>query len=165
MAVGKTSIGKHLAAALGREFFDSDQVIEERAGCRSPGYSMWRASGPFATGSRAVIDELTSKASIVLATGGGAVLRPANRRALRGRGCAVHLYSPIDRLLERAAQDRRRPLLQEGDPRETLERLWHDRKPLYDEVADYRFLTTGQGARALAEDVERTLRSEGVIRD
>ena len=165
MAVGKTSIGKHLAASLGREFFDSDQVIEERSGVPIAWMFDVEGESAFRDREQAVIDEFTSMESIVLATGGGAVLRPANRRALRSRGCAVHLYSPIDRLMKRAAKDRRRPLLQQGDPRETLERLWQERKPLYNEVADYRFLTTGQGARALAEDVERTLRSEGVIRD
>ena len=165
MAVGKTSIGKHLAASLGREFFDSDQVIEERSGVPIAWMFDVEGESAFRDREQAVIDEFTSMESIVLATGGGAVLRPANRRALRSRGCAVHLYSPIDRLMERAAKDKRRPLLQQGDPRETLERLWQERKPLYNEVADYRFLTTGQGARALAEDVERTLRSEGVIRD
>ena len=165
MAVGKTSIGRHLATSLQRDFFDSDQVIEERAGVPIAWIFDVEGEQAFRDREQAVIDELTGKEGIVLATGGGAVLRSANRRALSSRGCAVHLYSPIDRLLERAAKDKRRPLLQQGDPRETLERLWHDRKPLYDEVADYRFQTTGQGARALAEDVERTLRSEGVIRD
>ena len=165
MAVGKTSIGKHLAASLGREFFDSDQIIEERAGVPIAWIFDVEGERAFRDREQAVIDEFTGRQSIVLATGGGAVLRPANRRALRGRGCAVHLYSPVDRLIERTAKDARRPLLQQGDPQETLERLWQERKPLYNEVADYRFLTTGQSARALAEDVERTLRSEGVIRD
>jgi shikimate kinase len=84
----------------------------------------------------AVIDELTQKKDIILATGGGAVLYPANRTRLAERGVVVYLYASIDELLRRTARDRHRPLLQTPDRRARLEELMAQRDPLYREVAD-----------------------------
>ena len=163
MAVGKSTIGRLLARSLGRDFFDSDQVIEERAGAPVAWIFDVEGEQGFRDREQAVIEELTRKDGIVLATGGGAVLRPANRTALAGRGCVVHLDSSVDQLLERTCRDRHRPILQVGDRRETLDRLLADRTPLYAEIADYRFFTDDQSAKALAGRIERTLQDDGVV--
>ena len=163
MAVGKSTIGRLLADSLGREFFDSDHVIEERAGAPVAWIFDVEGESGFRDREQAVIDELTQKEGIVLATGGGAVLRPANRGMLAGRGCVVHLDSSVDRLVERTCRDRKRPILQAGDRRETLNRLLEDRSPLYAEIADYRFFTDNQGTRALARKIERRLQDDGVV--
>lgn len=165
MGSGKTSVGRHLAQSLGREFWDSDQVIEQRTGAPIAWIFDLEGEQAFRDREQAVIDELTGKEGIVLATGGGVVLRADNRRALRSRGCVVHLDSSVDRLLKRIGKDKTRPLLQQGGARATLQRLQAERRPLYDEVADYRFSPGGHGARALAQDIEGALRRDGVIRD
>lgn len=163
MAVGKSTIGRLLAQALGREFFDSDCVIEERAGAPVAWIFDVEGEQGFRDREQAVIDELTCKDGIVLATGGGAVLRPANRSMLGARGCVVHLDSSVDRLVARTCRDRKRPILQGSDRRETLRRLLEERSPLYTEIADYRFVTDDQGPRILAGTIERRLQQDGVL--
>ena len=162
MAVGKSTVGRLVAQSLGREFFDSDHVIEERAGAPVAWIFDVEGEQGFRDREQAVIDELTQKEGIVLATGGGAVLRPTNRNLLASRGCVVHLDSSVDQLVERTCRDRKRPILQVGDRRETLNRLLADRSPLYAEIADYRFITDNKSARALARKIERTLQDDGI---
>lgn len=163
MAVGKSTIGQLLAASLGREFFDSDHVIEERAGAPVAWIFDVEGEQGFRNREHTVVDDLTRKDGIVLATGGGTVLGEANRNMLAGRGCVVHLDSSIDQLVERTHRDRKRPMLQDGDRRETLQRLVDERSPLYREIADYRFVTDHQGPKALAKRIEQQLREDGVI--
>ena len=163
MAVGKSTIGRLLAQSLGREFFDSDQVIEERAGAPVAWIFDVEGEQGFRDREQAVIDELTHREGIVLATGGGAVLRPANRKALAGRGCVVHLDSSVEQLVERTCRDKKRPILQAGDRRQTLERLLELRSPLYSEIADYRFVTENQGPKSLAKTIERLLQHDGIV--
>ena len=163
MAVGKSTIGRLLAQSLGREFFDSDHIIEQRAGAPVAWIFDVEGEQGFRDREQAVIDELTGKQGIVLATGGGAVLRPENRSALAGRGCVVHLDSSVEQLVERTCRDRKRPILKGGDRRETFERLLRDRAPLYAEIADYRFLTDHKGPKALARKIERQLRDDGIV--
>ena len=163
MAVGKSTIGRLLAQSLGREFFDSDRVIEERAGAPVAWIFDVEGEQGFRNREQAVIDDLTRKEGIVLATGGGAVLREANRSMLAGRGCVVHLDSSVDQLVERTRRDRKRPILRDGDRRETLQRLVEERGPLYREIADYRYLTDRQGPKALARRIEYQLYEDGVV--
>ena len=163
MAVGKSTIGRLLAQSLGRKFLDSDHVIEERAGAPVAWIFDMEGEQGFRDREQAVIDELTRQDGIVLATGGGVVLRPVNRNALAGRGCVVHLDSSVERLVERTCRDRKRPILRGGDRRETLNRLREARSPLYAEIADYRFCTDHQGAKALAGKIERALQDDGVL--
>lgn len=163
MAVGKSTVGRLLAQALGAEFFDTDQVIEERAGADVAWIFDVEGEKGFRDREEQIIDELTQKQGIVLATGGGAVLRSCNRKRLAARGIVVHLDSPVDRLVERTQHDRKRPLLQQGEARDTLARLQVERAPLYEEIADYRFVTDRQGPRMLARAVERKLREDGIV--
>ena len=164
MASGKTTVGRLLAQSLGWAFFDSDQVIEERAGAPVAWIFDLEGEDKFRDREQRVIEELTQKERIVLATGGGAVLRPGNRRKLAARGWVVHLDCPLERLLERTAQDRRRPLLQGVDARQTLEKLHRERAPLYEEIAHYRFVPEEQsGPRVLARRIECALREDGRV--
>ncbi len=163
MAVGKSTVGRSLAQRLGYEFFDSDKVIEERAGADVGWIFDVEGEEGFRERETQVLDELTAREGIVLATGGGAVIRAENRKILAARGVVVHLDSPLERLLERTEKDRKRPLLQNGDPKDTLARLQHERGPLYEEIADYRFVTDRQSPKALARDIETCLRDNGII--
>ena len=163
MAVGKSTVGRLLAQSLGFVFYDSDQVIEERAGASISWIFDVEGEVGFRDREEHVLDDLTQQQGIVLATGGGAVLRPANRKVLANRGIVVHLDSPLDRLVQRTRRDRKRPLLQQGNPRATLARLQNEREPLYREIADYRFVTDRQGPKALARQIEDKLKEDGLV--
>jgi shikimate kinase len=163
MAVGKSTVGRLLADALGMKFYDADQVVEERAGAPISWIFDVEGEEGFRDREQQALDDLTREHGIVLATGGGAVVRAENRAVLASRGVVVHLDSPLERLLERTRKDRKRPLLRNGDAAEILSRLAAERGPLYQEIADYRFVTDRQGARTLARDIEQRLRDDGVI--
>ena len=163
MAVGKSTVGRLLAQQLGYRFFDTDHIIEERAGADVAWIFDVEGEQGFRDRESQVIDELTRLQEVVVATGGGAVLRESNRKLLGSRGCVVHLDSPLDRLLERTQKDKKRPLLQSGNPGETLARLQRQREPLYQEVADYRFVTDRQGPRTLVRSIVKRLEEDGVV--
>ena len=145
MGAGKTSIGRQLADALGMEFFDSDHEIEARSGATIPWIFDVEGEEGFRRREQAMIDELSQRQNIVLATGGGAVLSEANRNYLKTRGTVIYLSASIDLLLKRTQRDRNRPLLQTENPRARLEELMQTREPLYRDVADI-VLETGDNS-------------------
>ncbi len=157
MGAGKTTVGRQLADALGRPFLDTDHVIEERAGAKIPWIFDVEGEAGFRDREAAVIDELTRRDGIVLATGGGVVLREENRRALHDRGTVIYLHGSVEHLYHRTARDRRRPLLQQGDRRATLQRLLTEREPLYRKTAHHVFVSDRRPARALVEEIRRRL--------
>lgn len=157
MAVGKSTVGRQLADALSRPFFDADQEIERRAGAEISWIFDVEGETGFREREASVIDELTQKEGIVLATGGGAILREDNRRHLAARGLVFHLDSPIDKLVARTRRDSKRPLLQGGDPARTLRDLKAARGPLYAAVADHRVMTDHRGAGAVTRKILRLL--------
>ncbi len=163
MAVGKSTVGRLLAQQLGFSFLDTDHVIEERAGADVAWIFDVEGEQGFRDRETQVIDELSQLEGVVVATGGGAVLRECNRQMLAARGCVVYLDSPLERLLERTQKDKKRPLLKSGDPTETLARLRVEREPLYNEISDYRFLTDRQGPKLLARSIARRLEQDGVV--
>ncbi|MEX1056916.1 MAG: shikimate kinase, partial [Natronospirillum sp.] len=116
MGAGKSTLGRILAALLEREFVDSDRVIEERAGANIPWIFDLEGEVGFRDRETQVIDELTQQADLVLATGGGAVMRSDNRRFLASRGVVVYLRTRVESQLARTEKDRNRPLLQQQDP-------------------------------------------------
>jgi len=136
MGAGKTTIGRGLARVLGREFIDLDHELETRCGVRVPVIFEIEGEGGFRKREAAALDHCTQRRGIVLATGGGAVLAPENRRLLRERGVVVYLRASVDELFRRTSRDRNRPLLANPDPRGTLCDLIARREPLYEEVAD-----------------------------
>lgn len=136
MGAGKTTIGKQLARQLGRTFYDSDRVIEERTGANIPLIFEMEGEEGFRRREKAVIAELTQLHDIVLATGGGVILDPDNRDQITRQGFVIYLNAPLDHLFNRTSKDKNRPLLQTADPRKKLEEILKIRDPLYREVAD-----------------------------
>jgi len=153
MGAGKTTIGRQLAEALGYIFLDSDHEIEQRTGANIPLIFDVEGEAGFRRREAAVIDELTQRSGLVLATGGGAVLDPDNRTHLKARGRVIYLAASIAKLLERTARDRNRPLLQTGDPRAKLEELMALRDPLYRDVADIVVDTDRGSVRRVVKDI------------
>lgn len=137
MGAGKTTVGKQLAKCLGIQFYDSDREIETRTGVDIPVVFEYEGEEGFRRRECSVLAELTQLDSIVLATGGGAILAPENRRCLRANGFVVYLRCMVDRQLERTLKDVHRPLLNTENPREKLEYLMQIRTPLYESCADY----------------------------
>lgn len=136
MGAGKTTIGRGLARALGREFIDLDHELEARCGVRVPIIFEIEGEDGFRKREAAALDDCSSRRGIVLATGGGAILAQDNRRMLRERGVVVYLRASLDELFRRTSRDRNRPLLSNPDPRGTLRDLMVKRAPLYEEAAD-----------------------------
>lgn len=139
MGVGKTTIGRLLAQAAGLEFIDCDRELEARAGASVATIFEVEGEEGFRRREAALLDELTRRHGIVLATGGGAVLREDNRRALRERGLVVYLHSTVDEIVRRTRRDTARPLLQTENPRARIEQLVHEREPLYRQTAHLSF--------------------------
>ena len=143
MGAGKSTVGKQLAKALGRDFYDTDKEIERRTGVSISWIFEMEGESGFRQREQKVLDELSQLKNIVLATGGGIVLPEENRRMLRSRGYVVYLSTSIEQLLRRTNKDKNRPLLQTDNPRETVKALMAERTPLYQGVADIE-LRTGE---------------------
>jgi len=161
MGSGKTAVGKRLAALLGKEFVDSDAEIERRCGVDIRYIFEKEGEARFRERERDVIAALTALDGVVVATGGGAVLDPQNRERLSGSGTVIYLEATIDAQLKRTKPSRNRPLLMNGDPRATLEKLMSIRRPLYESIADIRIETTGRQVAAVAADVRAALDAKG----
>ncbi len=135
MGAGKTTVGRMLAKRLGRPFLDSDHEIVERTGVPIPTIFEIEGEDGFRRREAQTIHDLTAGADLVLATGGGVVINPENRRRLHETGWVVYLNVPPRLLYERTRHDRNRPLLQVEDPLARLEELHAVRDPLYRETA------------------------------
>ncbi|MEY1662974.1 shikimate kinase AroK [Isoalcanivorax beigongshangi] len=153
MGAGKSTLGKYLGQQLGWPFLDADKVIVERTGADIPWIFDMEGEEGFRRREEEVIDDLTQEPGIVLATGGGAVLRDSNRRHLHERGRVFYLWTPVDVQLARTRHDRNRPLLQTADPAAVLEALMTVRDPLYRDVAHHIIPTTSGNLRKVAEQV------------
>jgi shikimate kinase len=155
MGSGKSTIGRQLAALLGLSFQDSDHEIQRRTGVDIPTVFEFEGEAGFRARERAVIDELTMVDGQVLATGGGAVLDPENRRALASRGVVVYLHCSPEQQYRRTSHDRNRPLLQTEDPLKRLRELMAVRDPLYRETADLVVSTEKRSAATVAREIAR----------
>lgn len=136
MGAGKSTIGRLLAKELRLPFKDSDKEIELRTGANIPWIFDKEGEPGFRDREQAMIAELCASDGVVLATGGGAVMREANRRALHAGGRVVYLHASVEQQVGRTARDRNRPLLRTADPAKTLRDLLAIRDPLYREIAD-----------------------------
>lgn len=157
MGSGKTTIGKALAKQTHKPFYDSDHEIERRTGVKIPVIFDIEGEDGFRLREEEVIADLVRQKDIVLATGGGAVIREKNRDALKQHGLVIYLRASVDDLLARTAHDRNRPLLQTADPRAKLEELFKARDPLYREVADLVVDTSKQPIHQLIHSILKEL--------
>jgi len=158
MGSGKTAVGRSIARHLGRPFYDSDTEIVRRTGVDIPYIFEKEGEAGFREREREAIEALAALRGIVLATGGGAILLPANRRLLAQRGCVVYLETSVEQQAERVKQGRNRPLLSNVDPATRLEELMAVRDPLYREIADITIATDGRRVKAVADDIVRMIR-------
>jgi shikimate kinase len=160
MGSGKSTIGRQLANNLKKEFKDSDHEIVARTGASIPLIFEIEGEEGFRRREAAMIDELTLLDGIVLATGGGAVLREENRHHIKQRGVVIYLYASVDQLFERTSRDHNRPLLQTENPRQKLQELMEQRDPLYREVADMVVHTDDRSIRSVVKEILVRLRQE-----
>jgi len=159
---GKSTVGRQLARRLQLPFTDSDQVIEQRLGCPIREYFEREGEERFRDVEESVIDELTQQAG-VLSTGGGAVLRAANREHLHSRGKVVYLKSTPEELFRRLRHDTQRPLLQVADPLQRLRDLYAVRDPLYRETAHFVIETGRPSVATLVNMIVMQLELAGFV--
>lgn len=157
MGAGKSTLGRLLAGALKRPFYDSDKVIEERCGASIPWIFDLEGEQGFRNRESQALEELTQLQGVVLATGGGAVLRQENRNALKERGIVIFLRTTVEQQLIRTGKDRNRPLLQTENPRQRLEEMRNLRDPLYLETAHLVIDTDQRPARQVMLDIKQQL--------
>ena len=158
MGAGKSTIGRELADRLHLEFFDSDQEIERRTGADIAWVFDLEGEEGFRKREESIIEDLTEKQGIVLATGGGSVISSQVRNRLSARGIVVYLETTIDKQVARTQRDRRRPLLQTSEePRSVLEKLAVERNPLYEDIADIIVKTDDQSAKVVAHKIVERL--------
>ena len=153
MGAGKSAVGRQLAKALHMSFFDSDDEIEARTGVDIPFIFEKEGEAGFRKREARVIDDLSAKDGIVLATGGGAIMDAKNRSHLGARGFVVYLYTSVEHQVRRTLKGRERPMLANGDSREILEQLMNVRDPLYREIADLIVATDGRKVKAVADEI------------
>lgn len=161
---GKSTVGKQLARRLQLPFFDSDQIIEGRLGCSIRTYFEREGEDSFRDLEESELDGLSQLSSGVLSTGGGAVLRPINRRRLNERGQVVYLRSSPEELFRRLKHDVNRPLLQVADPLARLRELFTQRDPLYRETAHFVLETGRPSVSTLVNMIVMQLELAGVVR-
>ncbi len=160
---GKSTVGRQLARRLQLPFFDSDHIIEQQLGCSIREYFEREGEARFRDVEESVIDQLTQNPKCVLSTGGGVVLRAANRQHLRERGRVVYLNSSPDELFRRLRHDVNRPLLQVADPLGRLRDLYAQRDPLYRETAHFVIETGRPSVATLVNMIAMQLEMAGVL--
>ncbi|HUY84571.1 MAG TPA: shikimate kinase AroK [Steroidobacteraceae bacterium] len=158
MGSGKTAVGRQLARLLGHSFHDSDADIEARTGVDIAYIFEQEGEAGFRARERESIERLTALDGVVLATGGGAVIDPANRHALAERGAVVYLQTSVAQQLARTRWARHRPLLAGADPAHTLTELMEKRARLYAEIADVTVTTDGRRVAVVTDEILRELR-------
>ena len=160
---GKSTIGRQLARRLDVRFFDSDFVIERRTGCSIREFFEREGEQAFRDLEQEVIDELTLNNGCVLSTGGGAILRQANRGKLNQRCQVVYLHSAPEEIFRRIRHDQNRPLLQVADPQARLKELYELRDPLYREAAHFVVETGRPTVSTLVNMIVMQLELAGVV--
>jgi shikimate kinase len=160
---GKSTVGRQLARRLGWAFTDSDQEIEQRIGCSISSFFAREGEPAFRDVEEAVISDLMQSARGVVATGGGAVLRPGNRERLRACAQVIYLRSTPEEVYRRVRHDQNRPLLQVADPMARLRALYEERDPLYRETAHFVIETGRPSVSALVSMILSQLELAGLV--
>lgn len=157
MGAGKSTIGRLLAKELRLQFKDSDKEIEQRTGADIPWIFDVEGEQGFREREQAMVAELCELGGVVIATGGGVVLRAENRQALRSGGRVVYLHASVEQQLERTSRDRNRPLLRNAEPGKVLRNLMEIRDPLYREIADVIIETDERPPRMVVQEIVERL--------
>lgn len=161
MGAGKTTIGKILAKELGFEFYDSDKEIERRTGANIPWIFDVEGEQGFRDRESQVIKDLAALKNVVLATGGGAMMREDNRGYVKKSGFVVYLNTSVEQQYKRTHKDKNRPLLQgDNDARQVLSELFEKRDPVYREVADYVIDTDRKSMKNIVKEIIAAVESE-----
>lgn len=157
MGSGKSTIGSIIAKKLQRQFYDSDHFIEGRTGVDIARIFDVEGEEGFRDRETNALNELLSKNNLVIATGGGSIMRAQNQEMLRNKGYIVFLDTSINQQMQRLQRDKKRPLLQTDNPRERLQQLLDVRRPIYQDLADLSVKTDRRMARKLASDIIQNL--------
>jgi shikimate kinase len=160
---GKSTVGRHLARRLNRNFADTDALIERRIGCSIKSFFEREGEDRFRDIEQRVIADLAVEPNLVLATGGGAVLRQANRELMNRDSVVVYLRSTPEDLHRRLRHDTRRPLLQVADPLARLREMYAIRDPLYRETAHFIVDTGRPSVPMLVNMILMQLELAGII--
>jgi shikimate kinase len=150
---GKSTVGKALARKLDLPFFDADQEMHRQTGVAISTIFELEGEAGFRLRESQLIEEFCARNGIILATGGGAVLKEKNRAALARTGTVVYLHANLDHLWQRTRRDSRRPLLRTDNPRETLKAMLDAREGHYRELADVTIETGRQSVGKLVHDL------------
>jgi 3-dehydroquinate synthase len=153
MGAGKTTVGRALAKKLNKRFVDSDHEIEARTGASIPLIFEIEGEASFRQREADVIRDLAAQSDIVLATGGGVILKLENRELLKARGTVIYLRASVNSILQRTSHDKNRPLLRVADPRQRIEQLAREREPYYLEVADFIIETGRPNVQSLVQTI------------
>lgn len=159
MGAGKSAVGKQLARLLKLDFEDSDNEIERRTGVDIPFIFEKEGEEGFRKREATVIKDLTERANLVLATGGGVIGNAENRRCLGARGTVVYLTASIEQQLARTRRGRERPMLSMGEPEDVLRELMAIREPLYQDLADITVDTDKRRVNDVADEIVKRLES------
>jgi len=159
MGSGKTTIGQRLAKLLDLEFLDTDLELEKQTGASVGLIFDLEGEQGFRKRETAMLKKLVTRERILLATGGGTVVREENRRLLRSSGLVVFLRTSVGQQLRRLCNDKSRPLLQSGNREEKLTRLAEERNPLYEQTADLVFPSQNRGLDAASRALYHTIQA------
>lgn len=159
MGAGKTSASRALAKQLKKDFYDSDAEIENKTGVSLSWVFDLEGMQGYRQREKLVIDELSQMQDIVLSTGGGCVETPKVCEYLQSRGVVVYMKLSLETQLKRLKRDKRRPVLQGDNPKEVLIRLWEEREPKYEEIADLTVDTDTRSVREVCSEIVRWLKA------
>jgi len=162
MGSGKSTIGRQLATELGLTFVDCDRELETRTGADIPLIFELEGESGFRAREKRLIEELTALEGVVLATGGGAILDPDNRKHLSDRGFVIYLYCSPEQQHQRTARDKKRPLLQTVDPLGRLRELMEIRDPLYRATADLVITSQNRSVASVTRSIVKKLHAKGL---
>jgi shikimate kinase len=163
MGSGKTAVGRQLARDTGLRFVDSDHELERRTGVEIALIFEKEGEEGFRQRKSDMIAEISQMQNVLVATGGGAVLRESNRKHLASTGTVIYLKTSVDEQLKRTRRSQNRPLLLTADRREVLERLACERTPIYEGLADITIDTSGQKVRNVASTLRELLERRGLL--
>ena len=164
MAVGKSTVGRLLGQNLGMDFYDTDSLVEERAGVDIGWIFDVEGEESFRKREQIIVEEFSRNSNIVLATGGGVVENKNNIGILKKRGIVVYLSATLDLLVKRTANDKTRPVLQKAKSRPlAIKQILQRREPLYDFLADIKFSTDKRTPKAVTHTIVRHLNELGLF--